>query len=157
MDQSLTEQIARERGYNYLRETLAALPPGVSLSYHPDNPVLGALGPENPVPCNDSNTVEHGPMNVTSGYWLVGVPAGQGRHYFDLITQLWSGWGWRESPGADMKWAAFNNTDGYSLVIQDAGKGDGSLSLTTTSPCFPESAAGTTTPEPSVIEHPSGR
>ncbi|MDG3010317.1 hypothetical protein G4X40_09145 [Rhodococcus sp. D2-41] len=152
MDQSLTEQAARDRSYDYLRQTLAALPPGVSLSYHPDSPVLGDLRPGVTVPCDDSNTVEHGPWNVQIRYWLVGVPPGQDRHYFDLIRAFWAGKGWTIRHGSTDDYTVATTPDGYSIALQDAGKGHGSLSLATFSPCFPESAQGTTTPQPSVIE-----
>jgi hypothetical protein len=157
MDESLTEAKARERINTYLVETLKALPPSVGLSRTPDNPELGTLGNEAAisVPCTDGAPTPETPLQAQIGYWIVGIPSGQVQRYFSRIHEIWTGKGWKLSPESDARWATVVTPDGYSLTVQDAGKGDGSLSLTAGSPCFPASAQGTTSPQPTEIKHPS--
>jgi hypothetical protein len=157
VETNLTEAAARERITTYLLETLAALPPGVGLSRTPDNPNLAAFGDEAAitVPCNDSDLVTDGPVQAQIAYWVVGVPTGQTARYFDLIRDVWTRRGWALRPDSDSRWAPVLIPDGYVLTLLDARKGDGSLSITAGSPCFPQSGVGTTTPQPSELKRPS--
>ncbi|MBO0853409.1 MAG: hypothetical protein J2P18_06535 [Nocardia sp.] len=100
VDTSLTETIARERITTYLLETLAAMPPGVGLSWIPDNPDLGTAGPASAgtVPCNDRDTETGGPEEVQISYWVTGVPPGQDARYFDLMRNFWTSRGWDANP-----------------------------------------------------------
>ncbi|MFI5776955.1 hypothetical protein [Nocardia sp. NPDC051570] len=153
----LTEAAARDHINTLLVDTLRALQPGVSLSRKPDNPNLGAFGDEAAitVPCDDSDLRTDGPVQLQIRYWLVGVPLGQNTHYFDLIRDYWTSQGFRLHPGADSRSTPVITPDGYRLNVQDAGKGDGSLSIGAGSPCFPQSGKGTTTPQPTEIKRPS--
>lgn len=157
VETNLTEAAARERINTYFVDTLKALPAGVGLSLTPDNPHLGALGRESAitVPCNDSNLVTDSPVQAQIGYWVVGVPDGENTRYFGLIRDSWTQRGWSLNPASDPRWASVATPDGYSLAVQDAGKGDGSLSITAGSPCFPQSGKGTSTPQPTEISRPS--
>jgi hypothetical protein len=157
VETNLTEAAARERITTYLLETLAALPPRVGLSRTPDNPNFATLthGAAITVPCNDSDLVTDGPVQAQIAYWVVGVPPGQTARYFDLIRDVWTRRGWALSPDADSRWAPVATPDGYGLNVQNARKGDGSLSITAGSPCFPKSGEGTTTPQPTELKRPS--
>ncbi|MEV6771161.1 hypothetical protein AB0N05_21335 [Nocardia sp. NPDC051030] len=152
MDSSLTAQRAQHRVYELLAETLRGLPAGVALSKTPDSPDLGKDTNLYPLtmPCRDGNTETDGPHYVRSGYWLVGVPAGASRDYFDRIKRLWQDSGWREVDSRD-RVVVVKTSDDYGLQLQDAGKGDGSLSLTGSSPCFPQSAMQPLDPDPTEI------
>ncbi|MCX4095770.1 hypothetical protein [Nocardia sp. alder85J] len=152
---SLTESTARDRIITYFAETLQSLPSGVRLSLTPDNRDLSVLDPGFTVPCNDRSGDTSGPVQEQILYWLVGVPAGQTSHYFALIRDIWAGKGYRLTSPPDAKPATVVTPEGYSLAVQDASKGDGSLSLSAGSPCFPENAKGTTTPQPTVIDRPA--
>jgi hypothetical protein len=152
---SLSEAGARERINTYFIDTLRALPAEVGLSLKPENRDLGALSPGFAVPCNDRSGDTSGPVQVQIRYWVTGVPAGQTAHYFQLIRNVWTQRGYRPDPNPEPDWAAFRTSDGYGLVVQDAGKGDGSLSISAGSPCFPESAQGATSPQPTLIPHPA--
>lgn len=157
VDQSLTEQAARARSIDHLRETLSALPSGVSLSAHPDNHDLGDLGADEPRTCNGANPADHEPVSVSSGYWLIGIPPGQNERYFDLIKTYWTDHGWKiENESADYSVTAAT-PDGYSLDMNNVHKWPGALNLGVYSPCFPESATGTEAPQPTVIERPAGK
>lgn len=154
----LTETAARQRITAYLTQTLRALPAGVGLSRRPDNPNLARLDDGDAaitVPCDDNDISGDGPEQVQLGYWVVGVPAGQNSHFFDLIRDAWTGRGFILHPEADSRWAPVFTPDGYTLVVQDAGKGDGSLSINTGSPCFPLSGKDATTPQPNELHRPS--
>ena len=152
---SLTETTARERIITYFTETLQALPPGVGLSLTPDSQDLSTLSPGFTVPCNDKSGDTSGPVQLQIGYWVVGVPAGQTARYPDLIHNVWTRMGYRHDPNSNTVSTAVTTPDGYTMDVQDAGKGDGSLSMSAGSPCFPENAKGTTTPQPTEIKRPS--
>lgn len=157
VDTTLTEAAARERITAYFLDTLRALPPGVGLSRVPQNPNLAALGEDAAisVPCDDNNDDPRKPEQAQLGYWVVGVPAGQDSHYFELIRNYWTGRGFRLNPDSTSRWAAVWTPDGYSLSVKNAGMGDGSLSLDSGSPCYPRSAKGTTSPQPTELKRPS--
>ncbi|MQY22908.1 hypothetical protein [Nocardia macrotermitis] len=157
MDMTLTESVAREHINTYLLDTLRKLPSGVQLSATPDNPNLATLGPEIVinVPCDDNNDDPRNPVQTTIAYWIAGLPGGQTDHYFQEIRDYWTGRGFRLNPDSSSSWAGVRTPDGYSLVIKNAGKGDGSLSITSGSPCFPKSGEGTTTPQPTELRRPS--
>ncbi|WP_019930710.1 hypothetical protein [Nocardia sp. BMG111209] len=152
---ALTEAVARDQIIAYFTETLQALPAGVRLSLTPANTDLTALDPSITVPCNDRSGDTSGPVQAQIAYWVVGVPNGQTSRYFGLIRDTWTGKGYRLAPQSDARRASTVTPDGYSLAVQDAGKGDGSLSLSAGSPCFPESAKGTTAPQPTEIQRPA--
>ena len=157
MNTSLTEFVTREHINTYLLDTLRASPPGMGLSVTPDNPHLSALGPEIVlnVPCDDNNDDPRNPVQTQIGYWITGVPAGQDDHYFELIRNYWTGRGFRLNPDSDSSWAAVRTPDGYSLALNNANRGDGSLSITTGSPCFPKALEGVTGPQPTELRRPS--
>jgi hypothetical protein len=158
MDNSLSEVKARDRMNTYLIETLKALPPSVGLSRVPDNPNLGALENDeiaDVVPCTDGAALNGTPLQAGISYWLVGVPAGQGQEYFTRIHTIWTQRGWKLNSQSDARWATVTTPDGYSLTVQDAGKGDGSLNIAAGSPCFPASAKGGASPPPTAIPHPA--
>lgn len=157
MNITLTESVARDHINTYLLDTLRALPPGVGLSVTPDNPDLGALGPQVVlnVPCDDNNDDPRNPVQTQIAYWITGLPSGQTDHYFGVIRDYWTGRGYRLNPDSTSHWAAVATPDGYSLALNNAGKGDGSVSITSGSPCFPKSAEDTTTPQPTELERPS--
>lgn len=152
VDESLTAQRAQHRVYGLMADTLKGLPAGVALSKTPANDQLGKFDKPYPttVPCWDGNTQTEGPHYVRIPYWLTGVPAGGTRDYFDRITREWQERGWR-TVNSDNWVVVVETGDGYTLQLQDADKGDGSLSLTGSSPCFPQSALEPLDPDPAEI------
>ncbi|MVU76397.1 hypothetical protein GPX89_03955 [Nocardia sp. ET3-3] len=80
-----------------------------------------------------------------------GAAAGATRSYFDRIKQVWQDHDWK--PVNSTQWViAVKTDDGYGLQLQDADKGDGSLSLTGVSPGIPQSALEPIDPDPTEIE-----
>lgn len=153
VDPSLTEEAARQRIFGYLEKT--ADETGIGFSMSPDGDNHGSpFQPAGPMPCYDGYQ-EHGPHQVQVSYWVVGVPAGQTPQYFARLRQTWTGWGWKLDSEATSTLAGLGTPDNYTFVLQDAGKGDGWLSITAASPCFPYSGMGSKTPQPTVIQRPS--
>ncbi|MQY22905.1 hypothetical protein [Nocardia macrotermitis] len=158
MSTTLTESAARNRIDTYLLDTLRGLPSGVGLSRTPDHPDLSSFGPNDAaltVPCDDNNDDPRHPVQAVIAYWITGVPRGQDNHYFELTRTYWTDRGYRLNPDSTSDWASVDTPDRYSLSIESAGKGYGSLSITAGSPCFPQAAKGTTTPQPTELERPS--
>ncbi|MFC9993561.1 hypothetical protein [Nocardia sp. NPDC127526] len=153
VDSSLTAQRAQQRVYELMTDTLKGLPGGVALSKEPGNPQLAKFDKPYPltVPCWDGNLQSDGPRYVRIPYWVVGLPAGGTRDYFDRITRVWQEHDWRTVNSTD--WILIVETgDGYTLQLQDADKGDGSLSITGSSPCIPQSALEPLDPDPLEIK-----
>ncbi|WP_446225657.1 hypothetical protein ACTWPB_11625 [Nocardia sp. IBHARD005] len=145
---------AQQRIHENLSAALTGLPLSLNLSKNPENSALASFGRERPVsaPCWDASTQSSGPYNLSSSYWVTGVPKGENRKYFDAMLDAWEKQGWpveRES-----RFAA-NTTllEGFGLQLQDAGKGDGSLSVTGYSPCVDQSTIEGVTKEPDTIVH----
>lgn len=153
VDASLTAQQSQHRIYDLMAETLRGLPAGVALSKTPDNPGLAKDTNLYPItiPCWEGNTRTEGPHYASIGYWVVGVPQGATRDYFDRIKKVWQDHDWKTVN--DTPWvSAVKTSDGYGLQMQDADKGDGSLSLTGMSPCIPQSALEPLDPDPATIK-----
>ncbi|WP_188829173.1 hypothetical protein [Nocardia camponoti] len=155
MNESLTAPQAQEKIYAYMRETLGELPAGAALSKVPDNTELGvrrSLRP-NAVPCWDGNIQSSGPRYLSVHYWITGLPAGSVQQYYDQIGASWKAKGWEiQTMGTDVIKASI--PDGFGLKVQDAGKGDGSLSLAGYSPCIPESTIDQLANNPETIPRP---
>ena len=141
--------------YGYFNETLRALPGNINLSNRPDNDRLAVKGNNRAlaIPCWDGSIQSHGPRQVSIGYWIVGVPSGGTREYFQRIVDFWRTKGWGQSYG-DETAVAVRSSDGFGLKVQDAGKGDGSLSLTGFSPCVPEETKDSLADLPEVFPTP---
>ncbi|MEC3954631.1 hypothetical protein VMT65_16445 [Nocardia sp. CDC153] len=153
MDASLTAQRAQQRIYELMTDTVRGLPAGIALSKTPDSPVLGKDTNLYPltIPCWEGNTQTEGPHYLSVGYWIIGVPPGATRDYFDRIKRVWQDRNWK--PVNSTQWVlAVKTEDGYGLQLQDADKGDGSLSLTGMSPCIPQSALEPIDPDPAEIK-----
>ncbi|WP_067695906.1 hypothetical protein [Nocardia jejuensis] len=152
MDDSLTAQRAQQRIYELMKDTLRGLPVGAGLSKTPGSPLLGKFDKPYPltVPCWEGNVRTEGPHYLRTAYWVIGVPAGATRDYFDRIKKVWSDQGWSEENTSEWVWVV-RTGDGFGLQLQDADKGDGSLSITGSSPCVPESALEPLDPDPSEI------
>lgn len=153
MDTSLTARSAQQRVYELMADTLRGLPDGVVLSKTPASQQLGTFDNVYPiaVPCWDGNVQTEGPHYVRTAYWVVGVPPGASREYFDSIKSVWQDRGWHEKDSSQRVFIAQTN-DGYTMQLKDADKGDGSLSITGSSPCFPESALEPIDPDPTEIK-----
>ncbi|GGK61766.1 hypothetical protein [Nocardia camponoti] len=129
---------------------------GAALSKTPDNPGLAVKNHVKPLPnpCWDGNEKSSGPRYLRVGYWITGLPVGRVSEEFLAIQEAWKRNGWQvDSSIPSVSKAAL--PDGYGLQLQDAGKGDGSLSLTGFSPCVPESTIAELQPDPTTIERPS--
>lgn len=130
----LTEAKARAKIQEYLTATLGRLPQQTSLSLkHPTAP-HGFLSGGNSVPCVDDDTVEDPPWSYDATYWVVGVPAGEGQRYQDLVVEAWRSLGWRTGRHTSDTMAA-KTPDGYSLQANINQYGD--LNILGGSPCFP--------------------
>ncbi len=156
MDESLTAVEAQFKIRGYMSEVLAELPAGAALSKKPDNSGLGTHNRLNPIanPCWEGNTQSSGPRYLSIGYWITGLPAGSTAEYFERIPAIWQHKGWATEINTVSVVAKTKIPDGFGLQLQDAGKGDGSLSLTGFSPCLPESTIDTMENDPFTIPHP---
>ncbi|APE34019.1 hypothetical protein BOX37_08580 [Nocardia mangyaensis] len=155
MDESLTAVDAQLKIRSYMSELLAELPTGTALSKKPDNPDLATKNRRNPIanPCWEGNVQSDGPRYLSIGYWIVGLPAGSTTEYFERIPELWQSKGWATEPqGRTVVKAKI--PDGFGFQLQDAGKGDGSLSLTGFSPCVPEATIDAMENDPFTITQP---
>ncbi|QVI20905.1 hypothetical protein KHQ06_33300 [Nocardia tengchongensis] len=149
VSQTLTEETAHQQIVSYLQKT--ADETGVGFSLTSDGNNHGSpLQPGGLMPCYDGNK-EQGAHQVQAEYWVVGIPAGQLPRYKTLLQDTWTKWGWKLDPEATPTLAGVATPDNYSFILQDAGKGDGWLSVTAASPCFPFEGNGATTPLPSEI------
>ncbi|MGV9675863.1 hypothetical protein ACWDSJ_11345 [Nocardia sp. NPDC003482] len=150
VDRSLTEEAARQGIFSYLQKT--ADETGIGFSLTPDGTNYGKpLGPPGRMPCFDGYQ-ERGPHQVQASYWVVGVPAGQTQSYFARLRDTWKTWGWRLNATATSTLAGLETPDHYTFALRDTGKGDGWLSVTAGSPCFPYEGLGPTTPHPTRID-----
>ncbi|MGW4244812.1 hypothetical protein [Nocardia sp. NPDC004722] len=151
VDESLTVAGAQNRVVGLMTETLRGLPPGIALSKTPADPGLAQFEPYPlTVPCWEGNTQTEGPHYARIAYWVTGVPAGGTREYFDRITAVWNEKGWQATTSDRMSYTV-KAAEGYGLQLSDAGKGDGSLSIIGSSPCFPESGMKPNSPDPTEI------
>lgn len=149
VSQTLTEEAAQQQIVSYLQKT--ADETGLGFSLTPDQGNNGSpFGAALRAPCSDGDN-EHGPHQVQMRYWVVGIPAGQLTRYRTVLQDTWTSWGWKLDPEATPKLTGVGTPDHYSFILQDAGKGDGWLSVTAASPCFPFEGLGSTTPQPSDI------
>ncbi|MFF0490042.1 hypothetical protein ACFYTQ_13580 [Nocardia sp. NPDC004068] len=150
VQQSLTEEAARRYIFQYLQRTANEI--GVKFSLSPDGVNHAtAFEPADTMPCYDGHR-ERGPHQVQALYWVAGVPPGQTSRFFSLLRDTWKNWGWKLDPKATNTLAALGTPDHYTFIVQDAGKGDGWLSIVAASPCFPYEGLGAETPAPDVIE-----
>ncbi|WP_147403936.1 hypothetical protein [Nocardia panacis] len=150
VDHSLTEEAARQQIFSYLQKTADAT--GLGFSMQSDRPDPGSpLEPAGPVPCYDGYQ-ERGPHQIQASYWVVGVPHGQVAGTFALLQRTWTNWGWRLDPEATTTIAGLATLDHYSFILRDSELGDGWLSVTGASPCFPYEGLGATTPQPTTIK-----
>jgi len=155
VESTMSMREAQHRIYGYFEQTLRELPMEVSLSRTPGSAHLGAFRGRMPgaVPCWSGNVQSEGPRYLDVSYWIVGIPAGGTREYFERILQNWQARGWEETSRDEVA-GAVRTGDGFGLKLQDAGKGDGSLSLTGFSPCVPEETEDSLEPLPDVFPHP---
>ncbi|WP_194832849.1 hypothetical protein [Nocardia sp. XZ_19_369] len=159
--QQLNESLAQTAIQRYLTETLNALPPGVSLSA----PLTEANGQKvefdlanlPAVPCDGNPDSTTGPKKAQVFYFITGIPKGKAAEYFNSVVRIWSDRLWQVWPIKPDEQSNAVTNDGYLLAVARAQAGNGSgqdgLSLAGTSPCFPNTATGTATPLPTVIEH----
>ncbi|WP_405498273.1 hypothetical protein [Nocardia sp. NBC_00511] len=156
VDSSLSELSARDRITAYLLETVENLPPGASLSFTPDAPDLGTLGARGPVtvPCQDGNLQTGGPQQVQVGYWVVGIPAGQDSHYFELIRNIWTQRGFQLQSDGTAEWAPVTTPDGYGLNVKYLPEKANSVSISAGSPCIAKSNLASAATQPSEIKRP---
>ncbi|MFE3187763.1 hypothetical protein ACFXHA_02065 [Nocardia sp. NPDC059240] len=156
----LTEATAQDRIRQYLTETLNALPPGAALSAPPSE--VDGKKPEVDLrnlpaaPCDgDLNNIT-GPKKAQVWYWLTGVPVTKTADYFNDIVRIWRDRLWNVTPIKAGEQSNAVTTDGYLLavILGKASNTDSEngLALAGTSPCFPNTATGTTTPLPVTIE-----
>lgn len=155
MESTMSMREAQHSIYGYFNETLHELPRNIELSMKPDSDQLGTRRKSMPtaVPCWSGNVQSEGPGYLRISYWVTGVPPGGTREYFERIRQIWQKKGWEEVRRDD-KHATVRTGDGFGLKLQDAGKGDGSLSLVGFSPCVPEETEDSLEPLPDVFPHP---
>lgn len=106
------------------------------------------------VPCDDNDQTNTGPVNLQLDYWVHGIPEGDGIAYFESVSKAFADKGW--SPQRDIRGGQRivrgYTTNGYALIAHLNVNGE--LSLTSSSPCFPKTNDHSTTPQPSVIQHP---
>jgi len=154
--ESLTAVDAQFKIRAYMSEVLAELPAGAALSKKPDNPDLATTKHRRPLPnpCWEGNVQSSGPRYLSIGYWITGLPAGSTAEYFERIPAIWQNKGWATETNDVSDVAKAKIPDGFGLQLQDAGKGDGSLSLTGFSPCLPESTIDAMEDDPFTIPHP---
>jgi len=154
VDNNLTEDTARQRTVEYLTETLAALPPNYSLSRQDPKYAHSRFGDAVTAPCVDDDTAKDVPWNVGVNYWVVGVPDDMGVAALELFADVWNKFGWspqRSDEGTTTVVRA-RSQDDYAFVA--TVNKNGSLAVSASSPCFPQSAKGGS-PVPQDIPHPA--
>lgn len=158
MDPTLTKQAAIEKAVGYLQKTLAAMPEGTELSLQPQNPKLADLGPtpDSVQQCSDSDaaTPENTPSQVQIRYWVTGIPEGKDHEYFEKLLTAWKSLGFKLADAPEPHWASTVNADGYELVVTDANRGTGSLSIGAGTPCIEPKNLHGAKPMPHTIKHP---
>lgn len=107
-------------------------------------------------PCDGDLNDTTGPKKAQVWYWLQGVPSGRTGDYFNDIVRTWRDRLWNVTPIKPGEQANAVTNDGYLLGVilgkaSDSNSEDG-LALAATSPCFPNTATGTATPLPTIIE-----
>ena len=142
-----SQQQAQDTVLRYLRETLAALPPGTVL----DATRFGGAGHNSY--CDDDAVGADVPMNFhTIGELKVpGEPDGAG--VVTAVGELWRSWGWQviERDGFRTPNRFGYSPDGYDLQIVIAGRPGYPPSVQAGSPCFPQRIARDGIPFPGVL------
>lgn len=129
MTSGLTYPQAAAKIHHYARESLSALPSGAALH---------ALGPDNAVPCSDSDGAPPStPVTVQADYWVDGLDRSGNLGHLDKVVAYWQSKGWHvtsdKRPGDAYVVLA---SAGFQVVVQLTGDGS-RLGLSTTSPCVP--------------------
>ncbi|WP_280261446.1 hypothetical protein [Nocardia wallacei] len=154
VDPTFSEAKGRERILQYLTDTLRELPAQLSLSWQHPRYSHAIFGDAHTVPCIDDDTVPNPPLNVGADYWVVGVPDGQTRQYFQTVLDVWKKFGWQtviDDTAAPQTYGRARTHDDFAINVVDNGKGD--LAITISSPCFPHENTGGQ-PLPKSIQHP---
>ncbi|MGW0172596.1 hypothetical protein ACWDUM_02000 [Rhodococcus sp. NPDC003322] len=154
VETALTREVAQQRLFAHLDDTLAALPPGTSLTRAHPELSTGTFGPAHTIPCDDSNTVRDGPLFLTATYWVSGVPRGEANSYHDILVRLWTdrGWPMTDRSRTDTRGVNGESPDGFRLTADVNSRGD--LAVAVVSPCFPRTDGAQPGPVagPDVIE-----
>ena len=155
VESNMSMRQAQHTIYDYFNQTLIELPSDIRLSRKPASDQLGAFTKRKPnaLPCWDGSIQSHGPRRVDIAYWIVGIPPGGTGEYFQRISDIWIAKGW-EQTDRDSSYVSVRTDDGFGLALEDASKGDGSLSLTGFSPCVPEETKDSLEDLPEVFPHP---
>lgn len=154
VNESLTKEAAQRQIVDYLKESLATLPEGVTFTR--DHPVSrnGDFGPGTTVPCDDTDSAATGPVDFSVNYWVSGIPNGLVEDYLDSLVDFWNERGWSTTQRTDGNIRSANGSvpGDYVLVVSTSIRGD--LSIGGRSPCFPRPKGPSVGNAPEVIEHP---
>lgn len=153
MTSETAQTASHRRLYEYLGETLRALPAEHSLSLrHPTNP-RAHFHEGVTLPCDDNDDEGVGPHYFDVSYWIVGAAPNESDRHFELVVAGWQRLGWATRLDRDSRpRAAFTRTpDRYGLSIQQSIKGD--LSVSASTPGFIRPAREPD-PAPTTIPHP---
>lgn len=155
VDEHLTKQAAMNRVLHYLRQSLTAVPEGVSLDARGAKGRSSLAGEQMTGCANDDGyNPKTTPSQVAVSYWLVGLPKAREDEYLKKISKLWESWGFRLGDGATSDWAPFQNKDGYSLNINVPKRKPDSISVGAGTPCI-KPPFDNAKPLPEVIRHPA--
>lgn len=137
-DPDLTKQTAIAQTLEYLERTEASLPAGMALSAISDAPAAVDSGVPNSgsVACSSSGGADltTDPQLVYMGYFVTGVPDGEGSKYLLQIRRVWESWGWTPTKEPDDQSAAYVNEAGYTLTLKTSVQG--TVSITGETPCI---------------------
>lgn len=123
----LTYSQAQLNVHGYANQSLQALPAGATLAQ---------LGPDNPLPCSDSDGAPPStPVSIQSAFWINGLGTADNERYVSDLVNYWKGQGWRVTTDhrPDDQFVVLESA-GYEVVFQltvDHAR----LSIATTSPC----------------------
>ena len=143
VDPSFSEAKGRDRIVQYLTDTVKELPPQLSLSWQHPKYAHSVFGDAHIVPCVNDDEIPNPPLNVGAEYWVVGVPDGQEKQYFQTILDVWNKFGWRtviDTSASPQIFGRARTPDDYAINVVDNGQGD--LAVTISSPCFPHQNTG---------------
>lgn len=155
VDTTLTEETARAELIDYFRNTLEKLPMGVSLALEPAAPGdTAAYNAGTVAPCDDNDQSGSGLVNLGLIYWVHGVKTTENSDYFHKIVQIWRDWNWSidEDATSGFLRGRASGPDDYTVTVVDNSRGG--LAIMGSSPCFPRTATGTPTPQPTTVDHP---
>jgi hypothetical protein len=141
-----SRQQAQDTAISYLRKTLHALGPGVTLD------ATRYSGGANVAPCQDVETGAS-PNSLTTIGDLT-LPAGvTSDAVIAAAGQAWASWGWYvlERDGFHKPNRFGYSTDGYSLQITAAPQAGFTPSVQAVSPCFPPELRDERSPFPMVL------